>query len=229
MTIGQDELVAEFPGELASFSKLLRGLDEEQWDTPSRCEGWTVADVAAHVVGSMADIVAGRVEGLGSPEATAREVDERRGRRATELADELDAAIEQAIGLLALFDADAWETPAPGGYHGTLLQGVQALYYDTWAHAGDINVALGREQERGAGLRAGVHHVAFMLGQHGWGPAALALDGMEEVEVDGPAEGPAGPGAGRRITGDALQFVLAATGRGDPEPFGLDETINIYT
>ena len=35
-------------------------------------------------------------------------------------------------------------------------------------------------------------------------------------------------GGGRRITGDPLAFVLVATGRGDPAPSALDETVNIY-
>jgi hypothetical protein len=54
-------------------------------------------------------------------------------------------------------------------------------------------------------LRASVHHVAFELQKRGWGPATLALDGIEEVNV--------GSG-GDKVTGDALDFVLAATGRG---------------
>ena len=31
---------------------LLAGLDERQWSTPSRCEGWAVRDVVAHLVGT---------------------------------------------------------------------------------------------------------------------------------------------------------------------------------
>ena len=37
-----------------------------------------------------------------------------------------------------------------------------------------------------------------------------------------------GGGGGTRIEGDPVAFALAATGRGNPEAFGLDETINIY-
>jgi hypothetical protein len=42
---------------------------------------------------------------------------------------------------------------------------------------------------------------------------------MDEVDV--------GAG-GRRITGDPLAFVLAASGRTDPAALGLDPTVNIY-
>jgi len=39
---------------------------------------------------------------------------------------------------------------------------------------------------------------------------------------------PIGSGGGQRITGDPLAFILAATGRADPTPLGLDDTVNIY-
>ena len=42
--------------ELTRFEELVRPLSQEQWETTSRCEGWTVGDVARHVIGSMADV-----------------------------------------------------------------------------------------------------------------------------------------------------------------------------
>jgi uncharacterized protein (TIGR03083 family) len=171
---------------------------------PSRCEGWTAGDVAAHVIGTVVDIVEGRLDGLGSPEVTAREVEERRGRSAAELADELAGATKSAADLLKVFDDDAWNGPAPGGYEGNLLQGVEAIYYDTYLHGDDTRAAIGRPSVRRPGLRAAVHHVAFELEKLGWGPATLAFAGVEEVPVKG---------GGRQVTGDALEFVLSATGR----------------
>ena len=38
--------------ELGRFEELVRSLSSEQWNTPSRCAGWTVGDVASHVIGS---------------------------------------------------------------------------------------------------------------------------------------------------------------------------------
>jgi hypothetical protein len=35
-------------------------------------------------------------------------------------------------------------------------------------------------------------------------------------------------GGGPAVTGDPLAFVLAATGRLDPEPLGLTPDVNIY-
>jgi uncharacterized protein (TIGR03083 family) len=227
MTLSHEEIASGLPVELDRFIELIGPLDAGQWATPSRCAGWTVADVAAHVVGSMTDVVAGRVDGLGSPEVTTREVAERSGRTPGELADECAEASKQAKDLLALFDDSAWEAAAPGGYDGNLAQGVEALWFDTWAHGDDIRAALGRPSERGPGLLAAVHHVAQVLGQQGWGPASLELDGIESVPV---VAAPAADGAvdARKVTGDPLQFILAATGRGDARAIGLDETVNIY-
>jgi uncharacterized protein (TIGR03083 family) len=38
--------------ERAALADLLSGLTEAQWSTPSVCPGWTVRDVAAHVISS---------------------------------------------------------------------------------------------------------------------------------------------------------------------------------
>jgi uncharacterized protein (TIGR03083 family) len=45
-------LVAEwFPGERAALLKLLRGLSAEQWASPTVCAGWSVHEVALHILG----------------------------------------------------------------------------------------------------------------------------------------------------------------------------------
>jgi uncharacterized protein (TIGR03083 family) len=219
MTLSLHEVSAGIPAEHERFAELLRGLDADQWSRPSRCEGWAVCDVAAHVSGTMADIVAGDLEGQGTEPVTARQVDQRRGRSQAELADELDAAAKGATDLLAVFDDAAWAAPAPGGYEGTLGDAVEALWFDAYLHADDIRAAAGLPSERGPGLRAAVSHVSTVLEQQGWTPATLAFDGMEEFTVRG---------GGARIEGDALAFVLAATGRADASTVGLGPDVNIY-
>jgi uncharacterized protein (TIGR03083 family) len=219
MTLSRTEVTPGLIAELEAFGALLASLDDQAWEAPTRCEGWSVADTSAHVVGSVADVVAGRLEGLGSPEVTAREVAERRGRSAADLAQELSEVTKLAGELAAAFDDAAWEMPAPGGYDGTLGQGVEAIWYDTYLHSEDVRAALGRSAGRGPGLRAGVHHVASELEKRGWGPATLAFDGIEPVNV-----GAGGP----EHRGDALQFVLVATGREDPAVLGSNAPINIY-
>jgi uncharacterized protein (TIGR03083 family) len=216
----RQEVTSGLIEELERFAELVRGIDAEAWQRPTRCEGWTVADVAAHLTGSMTDVVAGRLDGLGSPEVTEREVSERRGRTPSELADELTGTTKAAADMLTLFDDAAWATPAPGGYDGTLGDGVEALWSDTYIHGDDIRTALGLPSVAGPGLRCAVHHVAQVLTQQEWGPATIAVDGMGELTLGG--------GGDPRIGGDALHFVKVATGRGDPATLGLDRSVNIY-
>ena len=220
MPLSRDVAIPGMLDEYQAFGELLLTLSDEEWQQPTRCEGWTVADVAAHVVGQLTDVVTGKLDGLGTPEVTTREVEERRGRTPVELVEELTQSGKLGTDLTAAFDDAAWNGPIPTGGPGTLGTGIEALWADAYIHADDIRHAIGREPVRTAGLRGSVSHFAELLGQDGWGPATLALDGVEEF--------PVGDGSGRRITGDAHAFVLVATGRADPSLFGVDETVNVY-
>lgn len=218
MTLPIEEVVPGVLVEYGDFEALVRSLDESELAAPSRCAGWSAGDVAGHVIGQIADITAGRFDGLGTPEVTARQVEERRGRTPAELADELATATKIAADILASFDDAAWAGPSPAGV-GTLGDGVESLWFDAWLHADDIRDAVGRPTEPGRAIRASVSHIAQQLTEQGWRPATLSLDGVEEFVV---------AGGGPAVTGDAVQFVLVATGRGDPAVLELDETVNIY-
>lgn len=54
------------------------------------CPGWSVQDVVAHLTGIAADVLRGRVEGLGGAEWTAAQVESRRGRQLSDIAAEWD-------------------------------------------------------------------------------------------------------------------------------------------
>lgn len=220
MTLQREEVIAGFQDELVRFGDLVRSLDDKEWTTESRCEGWTTADVAAHVTGQLSDIVNGRFEGLGTPEVTDREVSERRGKTQTEIADELADASKLGAEILATFDDAAWAGPAPAGLPGTLGAGVEGLWFDAWMHADDIRSAIGRSTVAGPGVRASVSHLADLLTDRAWGPATIALSGLEEFPVSG--------GGGQRIEGDPVTFILVASGRQDASVLGLDPSVNVY-
>jgi|SRR5581483_3006737 len=224
MALSRIEVTTGLLEELARFKALVSSLTPAEWATPSRCTGWTVGDVAAHVIGGMADVAAFRLEGLGTPEVTARQVGERRGRTPGELADELGATIKATADLLSAFNDEAWNLQAPGGFDFTLGEGVEALWHDAWLHGNDILAAVGRPSDRGDGMMASVSHIADVLTREGWGPAVLALDGLPEFTVRGGGDG----NGGSRFTGDPLAFVLATTGRANPSIAGVDESANIY-
>ena len=219
MRLGREEVIAGYTEELERFEELIRSLDDEGWQAPTRCEGWTSADVAAHVVGTLSEIANGRFDGIGSPEGIARVVAERKGRSPAELGDELQQARKAGADILASFDDESWAGPGPNDVSPSVGEGVEALWYDAYIHNQDIRAATGRPAERGPGLRVAVAHLADLLEHDGYGQATLALDGLEEFPVSG---------GGERITGDPLQFVLVATGREDPATMGLDPRINVY-
>jgi uncharacterized protein (TIGR03083 family) len=218
--LSRNDIQTGYPVELAAFADLLRATPPGEAATPTRCDGWSVADVGAHVAGGLADVVTFNLDGAGTPEWTQRQVDDRRGRSLGELADELEQVTKVATDLMAAFDDDAWNGPAPAGVASTIGVGIEGLFYDVYLHGDDIRAAFGAPSVGGPGLRCAVHHVAGLLTDRGWGPATLALDGIDEVPVSG--------GGGRRVTGDPLAFVLAATGRADPTPLGLGADVNVY-
>jgi uncharacterized protein (TIGR03083 family) len=220
MTLPRNEIEKGLADELGSLSDLVRPLTADELEAPTRCAGWTVGDVAAHVAGTLACVVSGELDTLATPEGGKRLVDERKGRSGAELADELDAVNAAGQQLLPQFDDAAWEAAAPAGLAASLGAGVEALWYDAFVHGDDIRHALGRPSVSSDAIRASVSHIAAVLGDKGWGPATLHLDGIEAFPVSGPG--------GRTITGDPMAFVLVGTGRADPDTFGLDGTVNIY-
>ena len=219
MTLDRATVLAGIPDELGAFGQLLGSLRADDLTTPSRCAGRTVADIAGHVIGTAVDLSQGRLAGLGTPEALRRQAHERAGRTPRELADELATAGPALSAVLASLSEDAWAGPATGNPQHTLGFGVEAIWFDAYLHGDDIRDALGLSSARGEGLRCTVHHVAGHLEHQDWGPATIALDCIERIEIGG---------GGPEITGDPLEFVLAATGRREPSDHGFDAVINVY-
>ena len=220
MTLSRTVAVSGMNAEYEAFGALIESLTPDQWESPTRCEGWTVADVAGHVVGQLSDVVALRLDGLGEPEVTQRQVNERRGRTQAQLVDELRASGKLGAEIASSFDDAGWDSAPPGATSGTVGAGIEALWYDTYLHADDIRHALGMPPVRGEGEAASLSHIAQLLTEQGWGPADLRFQDLGTFPVSG--------GGGKQIEGDALQFILAASGRCDPSTIGLDETVNVY-
>lgn len=222
MTLARSVVVPGLIAQYGTFADLLEGLSPDEWETQSRCADWRVADVAAHVVGQLTDVTALRLDGLGTPEVTARQVEERRGRTATQLAEELRATTKTAKDLVEAFDEDAFNAEGPQGNGQTLGFGLEALWFDTYLHGDDILAALGRSTTETNGHAPSVSHIAQVLSDQGAKPATIRLTGLDEFQVS------SGDG-GHLISGtDPMQFILVATGRADPATIGLDPEINIY-
>ncbi len=200
--------------EYDAFASLVEGLSESQWNAGARCAGWQVRDVAGHVIGLAEDTAAG-VPGSRNSEEEAASV---RHESAIGAAARLRVALGTLHALFGAVNDAMWAGPS-GVPDLTLGEGVLTLWYDTYVHADDIRAAIGQESERGDGLEASVAYLAAELTKKSWGPATLALAGVDRYDVRG---------GGPAITGDPLQFVLAATGRIDAATVGLDPDVNIY-
>jgi uncharacterized protein (TIGR03083 family) len=200
--------------EYEAFADLVASLDAREWATPTRCEGFDVCDVAGHVIGLAEDVAKG-VPGTRNAEEEAASV---RSDPPAQAAARLRAALEPIRALLSAVDDATWNGPS-GVPDLTLGDGVLLLWYDAYVHADDIRAAIGRESARGDGLNASIVYLVGQLSARGYGPVTLELDGMPQRAI--------GTG-GSTVTGDALAFVLAATGRTAPEPLGLEASVNIY-
>lgn len=216
MSLTRTETVEGLEAEWASVESFLRGLRPEDMDRQTRCEGWTVRNVAAHLVGTVLDIAGGTVGTTTGDE----HVEDRAAHTPAKLADELHHGAEIAMKILRAIDDHIWAQPSP--FAGlTTRQGVEALWLESFVHEDDIRDALGMPSraEGGLALVVSLHHVAEEMGRHGWTKTTLALDGVPPIRI--------GPG-GTPITGDPVKFLLAATGRIPAEDVGLDSKLSIY-
>ena len=137
------------------LSTFLAALDTEGWSAPSRCEGWSVQDVIAHLVGtnqfwavSMASGLAGsptRILAAFDPVATpARMVDDVRALSPAEVLDQFAQTTEAMANVLSGLDGDAWSTvaEAPPGHVALRAVALHALW-DAWIHERDVVLPLG--------------------------------------------------------------------------------------
>jgi uncharacterized protein (TIGR03083 family) len=134
---------------------LLEDRSDEEWRSPSRCEGWTVQDVVAHLVSVNVFWVASVLAGVaGNPTrllatfdpAThpALLVEASRSLSPHEVLDQFVTSNDGFLGALATLDEAGWSTPAetPLGHVPMRLLAHHALW-DSWVHERDIVIPLG--------------------------------------------------------------------------------------
>lgn len=166
------------------LGEVLGTLGDDQWMTASRCEGWSVRDVVAHLVGTNVFWVrSARAALAGSPSRYLAEFDPVTG-PAQIVAGMSDLSpddvyarylkgVARLASLLGGLDEAQWCLPAEAPLGHIPLQGV-ALHalWDAWVHERDILLPLGMTpQEEPDELRASLRYAA------GLGPALLAIGG----------------------------------------------------
>lgn len=229
----------EQQGELAA---LLANCDQPGWRRPSRCEGWTVADVVLHLAQTN-ELAAASAAGRFADGANELE-------RGVEPASSIDDAADRAVARdRHLTAAEIWRrwgssvgslrdalgACEPGRrvewVAGTLSARTLATtrLAETWIHTGDVADALGGEP--GGGGSSGGDRLR-LIAHLAWRtlPYAFALN---KRELAGPVAfelvGPGGEQwtfepedrAVTRISGDALDLCLVAARRLDPSATSL--------
>jgi uncharacterized protein (TIGR03083 family) len=137
------------------LESLLADLGDDDWRAPSRCDGWSVQDVVAHLVGVNAFWEASVSAGLaGTPTRVLASFDPAahpplmvEPMRALTFREVFDQFVASNDGFLAGLDAlddRGWSTPAesPIGHVSIRLLAQHALW-DSWVHERDIAVPLG--------------------------------------------------------------------------------------
>lgn len=217
----------------------LRELDAERWGEASRCAGWSVQDVAAHLVStdrfwavSVRSGLAGsptRFLATFDPVATPEQlVGPSRDQSPAAVLADLTASVDDLGDALAGVGPDGWSTlaEAPPG-HVALEAVVLHALWDGWVHERDVVLPLGLAvTEEPDEVTACLAYVAAL------GPVFLATAGSQrtgrlEVAADSPAcrfvveAGPtvtvrlpvAADAGAPRLTGPAVDLIEALSFR----------------
>ena len=237
MTVAVDDTIAALAEQQAELRGLLEALDDAQWALPSRCEGWSVADVVLHVAqtnemaiasatGRFADYLNGVARNVGP----AQDVDDgaalmvERERGAPN--DELRARyLDGAATLLECFRAaDPHERVQWVAGELTVRTLTTTRQAETWIHTGDVADGLGVELVPGERLRH-IARLAWRTLPYAFGRAGRTLSGPVAFELTGPTgnEWTFAPDADpvTTIRGDGVELCLVAARRVEPRHTAL--------
>ncbi|HEX4686837.1 MAG TPA: maleylpyruvate isomerase family mycothiol-dependent enzyme [Nocardioides sp.] len=145
-----------YRANIDAVTALAEGLTPEQLGTqvPATPE-WTVREVLAHLAGSPADVLSGRMDGAPGPEWTARQVAERSDRSTGELVAEIRVVVD---GVVATLDGN--DRPA--------------LVWNVAVHHADLHEALGLGRPPERMWHPVVGAIRPSLGEHGEAFAGVA-------------------------------------------------------
>ncbi|MCU1455071.1 MAG: hypothetical protein JWN46_3217 [Acidimicrobiales bacterium] len=222
----------------ARLAQVLASLDAEQWARPSRCAGWSIQDVVAHLVTtnqfwalSISSGVRGEptrfLKGFDPVATPAQMVEAVRSWTAVETLEQYTESNGALAASIEALDERSWSAlaEAPPGHLTVALVALHALW-DSWIHERDIVLPLGLDAvEEADEIVASLAYVAAL------GPAFLAASGSTrtgalELRVTRPDarmvvdvgptivvhDGPC-PAGTVTLTGDAVELLEALSFR----------------
>jgi uncharacterized protein (TIGR03083 family) len=241
-----DGIGVPFVRQRRRLAAILAALDEGSWAAPSRCEGWRVQDVVAHLADAdgfwalslQAGLAGGPTRFLDGfdPDGTpAALVGAASDTPADQVRDRFLAATDALVAAIEGLDAGGWSATveAPPGHIPASVMAHHALW-DGWVHERDILLPLGlpvavEDDEVTACLRyAAALGPAFVICTDPGLTGTLVVDATEPdttvvVDVDDVvrAHGGPAPAGALPVTGPAVALVEAFSVRG---PFPSSDT-----
>jgi uncharacterized protein (TIGR03084 family) len=213
-----DEIVTALAEQQSELLGVLAGLDEAAWQRPSRCEGWTVADVVLHVAqtnemaiasgrGQFAEFLTEVARDVGPAadvdDGAALMVAAQRGAPGASVGDRYHAGADELRELLAASDPHLRVEWVAGQLSARTLAATRLA--ETWIHTGDVADALHVELAPAARLRH-IARLAWRTIPYAFARAGRDVSGPVAFELKGP-------------TGDEWKFVpddaAVTTIRGD--------------
>jgi uncharacterized protein (TIGR03084 family) len=235
-----DEIVAALAGQQAELSGLVAGIDEDRWQRPSRCEGWTVADVVLHVAqsnelaiasveGRFPEFVTEQARAWGGDgdggtvdDVAAVMVERERGGPGSAVLERWERGAATLCRLFEEHDLHARVQWVAGELSARTLATTRLA--ETWIHTGDVAAAFDVAPAPTDRLRP-IARLAWRTlpyafardGRELTGPVAFSLRGPAGEHWDFvPDEEPL-----TTISGDALELCLLAARRVEPADTGL--------
>lgn len=180
------------------MESMLAAFGDEQWDSATRCAGWNVRDVVAHLIGVNSFWHISLVSGLGGtptrfiagfdPAASPPQMVAAMGPLAgAQLLEQFVATNDALLAAAAGLDDDGWNAlaEAPPGHVSIRVMAQHALW-DSWVHERDIAIPLGLAcAEEADEVRACLQYAAAISPALGLGLGPVAT-GLYAVSATGP-------------------------------------------
>ncbi len=193
---GPAALASALSSQRRRMFALFRSLDDDQWQTPSRCSEWTVHDVVRHLV-DVADMdialqrgeeprnEGGRIDPRNDP---GRWLEASRGQSPSDTVAAFESMAEEERSIFEQHVRDGGDELLPGPYGPLHWSSLGAhLFWDAWLHERDI--ALPLELEHDAPLAENRLAALYGLAISSVAPTFFGSTVMLPIEMTGFAPG----------------------------------------